>query len=64
MNSLVTSRTLVKEGDIVYIEDRKVRGRVLGRLKYLVLLEVEGTHEKIKEHRGNLKVIHPKFFRL
>jgi hypothetical protein len=57
---MATFRILVKEGDIVYVMDRKIRGRVLGRLKYLVLLEVEGTHEKLKEHRGNLRVIHPK----
>ena len=58
---MTTSRILVKEGDIVYVMDRKIRGRVLGRLNYLVLLEIEGTHEKLKEHRGNLKAIHPKF---
>jgi hypothetical protein len=40
--------------------DTKVRGKVLGRLKYLVLLELDGTHQMIKEHRGNLKLIHPK----
>jgi hypothetical protein len=44
--------------------ERRVRGKVLGRLKYLVLLEIEGTHEKLKEHRGSLKLIHPKFSRL
>lgn len=61
---MATSRTLIKEGDIVYVEDKKIRGKVLGRLKYLVLLEVEGTHEKLREHRGNLKIIHPKFFQV
>jgi len=44
----------------VYVMERKVHGKVLGRLKYLVLLEIEGTHEKLKEHRGSLKLIHPK----
>jgi hypothetical protein len=53
-------RAPIKEGDTVYVMDTKVRGKVLGRLKYLVLLELEGTHQMIKEHRGNLKLIHPR----
>ncbi|HXC61877.1 MAG TPA: hypothetical protein VNV63_04310 [Nitrospiria bacterium] len=53
-------RAPIKEGDMVYVMDTKVRGKVLGRLKYLVLLELEGTHQMIKEHRGNLKLIHPR----
>jgi hypothetical protein len=57
---LTSHRAPIKEGDTVYLVERKVRGKVLGRLKYLVLLEIEGTHEKLKEHRGSLKLIHPK----
>jgi hypothetical protein len=57
---MTVHRAQIKEGDTVYVMDRKVRGKVLGRLKYLVLLELEGTHQLIKEHRGDLKLIHPK----
>jgi len=57
---MTVHRAPIKEGDTVYVMDTKVRGKVLGRLKYLVLLELEGTHQLIKEHRGNLKLIHPK----
>ncbi|MDA4129604.1 MAG: hypothetical protein OK457_02425 [Thaumarchaeota archaeon] len=57
---MTAHRAPIKEGDTVYLLDKKVRGKVLGRIKYLVLLELEGTHEKIKEHRGDLKLIHPK----
>ena len=57
---MASLRAQIKEGDTVYAVDRKVRGKVLGRLKYLVLLELEGTHEKLKEHRGSLKLIHSK----
>lgn len=59
---MTSHRAPIKEGDTVYLTERKVRGKVLGRLKYLVLLEIEGTHEKLKEHRGSLKLIHPKQF--
>jgi hypothetical protein len=57
---MTAHRAQIKEGDTVYVLDKKVRGKVLGRIKYLVLLELEGTHERIKEHRGDLKLIHPK----
>jgi len=57
---LTAHRAPLKEGDTVYLLDKKVRGKVLGRLRYLVLLEIEGTHEKLMEHRGDLKLIHPK----
>jgi hypothetical protein len=57
---MTAHRAPLKEGDTVYVFDKKVRGKVLGRLKYLVLLEIEGTHEKLMEHRGDLKLIHPK----
>ena len=57
---MTAHRAPLKEGDTVYIMDKKVRGKVLGRLKYLVLLEIEGTKQLIKEHRGDLKLIHPK----
>jgi hypothetical protein len=57
---MTAHRAPLKEGDTVYLLDKKVRGKVLGRLKYLVLLEIEGTHEKLTEHRGDLKLIHPK----
>lgn len=57
---MTVHRAPIKEGDTVYVTDKKVRGKVLGRLKYLVLLELEGTHQLIKEHRGDLKLIHPK----
>jgi hypothetical protein len=57
---MTAHRAPIKEGDTVYLLDKKVRGKVLGRIKYLVLLEIEGTHERIKEHRGDLKLIHPK----
>lgn len=61
---MTVHRALLKEGDTVYVMDKKVRGKVLGRLKYLVLLELEGTHQLIKEHRGDLKLIHPKINRI
>jgi hypothetical protein len=57
---MTSHRAPIKEGDTVYLVEKKVRGKVLGRLKYLVLLEIEGTHQRIKEHRGDLKLIHPK----
>ena len=57
---MTAHRAQIKEGDTVYLVEKKVRGKVLGRLKYLVLLEIEGTHQLIKEHRGDLKLIHPK----
>ncbi len=57
---MTSHRAPIREGDTVYVMERKVRGKVLGRLKYLVLLEIEGTHEKLKEHRGALKLIHPR----
>ena len=57
---MTAHRAPIKEGDTVYLVEKKVRGKVLGRLKYLVLLEIEGTHQLIKEHRGDLKLIHPK----
>jgi len=57
---MTVHRAPLKEGDTVYVMDKRVRGKVLGRLKYLVLLELEGTHQLIKEHRGDLKLIHPK----
>jgi hypothetical protein len=60
---MTAHRAPIKEGDTVYLVEKKVRGKVLGRLKYLVLLEIEGTHQLIKEHRGDLKLIHPKLSR-
>jgi hypothetical protein len=57
---MTAHRAPLKEGDTVYVMDKKVRGKVLGRLKYLVLLQLEGTNQLIKEHRGDLKLIHPK----
>jgi hypothetical protein len=57
---MTTYRAPLREGDTVYVKERKVRGKVLGRLKQLVLLEIEGTHEKLKAHRGDLKLVHPK----
>lgn len=57
--AVTVHRAPLKEGDTVYVTERKVRGKVLGRLKYLVLLELEGTHRLVKEHRGDLKLIHP-----
>jgi hypothetical protein len=61
---MTVHRAPIKEGDTVYVMNRKTRGKVLGRLKYLVLLELENTHEMIKEHRGDLKLIHPKLDKL
>ena len=57
---MTAHRAPIKEGDTVYLVEKKVRGKVLGRLKYLVLVEIEGTRQLIKEHRGDLKLIHPK----
>jgi len=61
---MTAHRAPLKEGDTVYVMDKKVRGKVLGRLKYLVLLQIEGTNQMIKEHRGDLKLIHPKLEKL
>jgi len=44
----------------VYHSEKRARGKVLGRLKQWVLLELEGTHEKLKARRGEIKLIHPK----
>jgi hypothetical protein len=57
---MTVSRVPLKEGDAVYDKERKVRGRVLGRLKQWVLLEMDGTHERLRVLRGDLKLIHPK----
>ena len=57
---MTVSRVPLKEGDTVYDKERKIRGRVLGRLKQWVLLEIEGTHERLKVLRGDIKLIHPK----
>ena len=46
---MTAHRAPIKEGDTVYLVEKKVRGKVLGRLKYLVLLEIEGTHQS---HQG------------
>ena len=40
---MTVHRAPIKEGDTVYVMNRKVRGKVLGRLKYLVLLEARGN---------------------
>ncbi len=56
---MTVHRAPIKEGDTVYVMNRKVRGKVLGRLKYLVLLELEGTHQLIKEHRGDSQIDPP-----
>ena len=57
---MTVSRVPLKEGDTVYDKERKVRGRVLGRLKQWVLLEIDGTHERLKVLRGDLKLNSPK----
>jgi len=57
---MTVSRVPLKEGDTVYDKERKARGRVLGRLKQWVLLEMDGTHERLKVLRGDLKLVHPK----
>ena len=53
-------RVPLKEGDTVYHNEKRMRGKVLGRLKQWFLLELEGTHEKLKARRGEIKLIHPK----
>ncbi|HZW56702.1 MAG TPA: hypothetical protein VFF30_10485 [Nitrososphaerales archaeon] len=57
---MTISRAPLKLGDTVYHKEMHVRARVLGRLKQWVILEIEGTHEKLRALRGDLKLVHTK----
>lgn len=45
---------------MVYYNERKIRGKVVGRSNQWILFEIEETHEMLMAHRGELKLIHPK----